>query len=154
MCVFTTQRKTNPTVTLSHNQPQVHYGQLLARLFVQRSDFASAAAVYEIMASRKHGPGEQAVTLADRASLFRQAHLQAQSQGDAVLVDRLAGQLHVLELQQATLQALVADDHHQEWSAQLGELRDELQPLAVLYNEYAAKHKVYWLTHTYGFHTI
>ena len=55
-----------------------------------------------------------------------------------MLVDRLAGQLHVLELQQATLQAL------QEAAAEgsLTDLQDELQPLAVLYNEYAAKHKV------------
>lgn len=63
---------------------------------------------------------------------------QAQSQGDAVLVDRLAGQLHVLELQQATLQALQAT----ATEGSLSDLQDELQPLAVLYNEYAAKHRV------------
>ncbi len=98
------------------------------------------------MGSRKHGPGDQTVTLAERASLFRQAHLQAQSQGDAVLVDRLAGQLHVLELQQATLEALQhLDRDGDEWQAQLGELRDELQGLAVLYNEYAARFKVWYM---------
>lgn len=64
---------------------------------------------------------------------------QAQSQGDAVLVDRLAGQLHVLELQQATLQALQTSAAPE---SALVDLQDALQPLAVLYNEYAAKHKV------------
>lgn len=55
-----------------------------------------------------------------------------------MLVDRLAGQLHVLELQQATLRALEGTVPE----GSLGDLQDELQPLAVLYNEYAAKHKV------------
>lgn len=76
--IIACMRHCSSTATSTHHVTtcQVWYGELLSRLFVQRSDFASAAAVYEALASRKHGPGEMAVTLDNRAALLHQAHLQ------------------------------------------------------------------------------
>lgn len=69
---------------------QVACGEALARLYINRKEYAAAAGVYELMASREGAIAEfPDPTLEDRISDLHAAVLQARSCGDSTLIDRL-----------------------------------------------------------------
>jgi hypothetical protein len=49
---------------------------ILAKLYISRYQYADAAAVYEALATRRQGLGDQQVTLAQRIDLYQSAVLQ------------------------------------------------------------------------------
>lgn len=55
---------------------QVAHLEILARLYILRYQYADAAAVYETLAVRKQGLGDEAVDLSERVELYRSAVLQ------------------------------------------------------------------------------
>jgi len=55
---------------------QVSHLEILARLYILRYQYADAAAVYETLAVRKQGLGDEAVDLSERVELYRSAVLQ------------------------------------------------------------------------------
>lgn len=48
----------------------------LARLYIGRGAYGDAAAVFEALATRRAGPGAEAIELAERADLYQSAVLQ------------------------------------------------------------------------------
>lgn len=57
---------------------QVYNLELLARLYRKREEYGNAASVYEILASRKSGVADQAISLARREEAYQEAVLQVQ----------------------------------------------------------------------------
>ena len=55
---------------------QVAHLDILAKLYILRYQYADAAAVYETLAVRKQGLGDEAVDLPERVELYRSAVLQ------------------------------------------------------------------------------
>ena len=55
---------------------QVAHLDILARLYILRYQYADAAAVYETLAVRKQGLGDETVDLSERVELYRSAVLQ------------------------------------------------------------------------------
>jgi hypothetical protein len=64
--------------------------------------------VYELLADRAGGAGEQAVSLEQREQHYQAALLQAKSFGDAELLDRLEGKARICALQQRLADSLAA----------------------------------------------
>ncbi|PSC67210.1 nuclear pore complex NUP155 [Micractinium conductrix] len=123
---------------------QVAHTEVLARFYISRHRYAEAAQVYELLADRASGPGEQAVSLQQREEYYQQAVLQAKSFGDAELLDRLESKARIMLLQQRLAQTLAAaaaaaeDEAAREaGEAAASELRASPKPLEVLYNDYA-----------------
>ena len=56
--------------------PQVASLDTLAKLYIERYQYGEAAAVYEALATRKQGLGDQSVDLASRLDLYQSAVLQ------------------------------------------------------------------------------
>ena len=52
---------------------------ILAKLYILRYQYADAAAVYETLAVRKQGTGDEAVDLPERVELYRSAVLQVRA---------------------------------------------------------------------------
>ncbi|PRW05942.1 nuclear pore complex Nup155 isoform B [Chlorella sorokiniana] len=124
---------------------QVAHVEVLARFYISRHEYSKAAQVYELLADRASGPGEQAVSLVQREEAYQAAVLQAKSYGDAELLDRLEGKARIVALQQRladTLAAAVAAEPEgsgarEDAEAAVAELRAAPKPLEVLYNDYA-----------------
>jgi nuclear pore complex protein Nup155 len=57
---------------------QVASLETLAKLYIARYQYADAAAVYEVLAVRRQGLGDQQVSLAQRLDLYQNAVLQVQ----------------------------------------------------------------------------
>ena len=55
---------------------QVTSLDFLAKLYIGRYQYGDAAAVYEALAARRQGPGDQQVTLPQRIDLYQSAVLQ------------------------------------------------------------------------------
>ena len=55
---------------------QVAHVEVLARFYISRHEYAKAAQVYELLADRANGPGEQAVSLQQREEQYQAAVLQ------------------------------------------------------------------------------
>ncbi len=55
---------------------QVANAEILAKLYIDRYDYRSAAGVYAALASRRSGVGETVVDLSERAAAFQCAVLQ------------------------------------------------------------------------------
>ena len=53
--------------------------EILAKLYILRYQYADAAAVYETLAVRKQGLGDEAVDLSDRVEMYRSAVLQVRA---------------------------------------------------------------------------
>ena len=58
---------------------QVAHLDILAKLYILRYQYADAAAVYETLAVRKQGLGDEAVDLPERVELYRSAVLQVRA---------------------------------------------------------------------------
>ena len=58
---------------------QVAHLEILARLYILRYQYAEAAAVYETLAARRQGLGDESVDLPERVELYRSAVLQVHS---------------------------------------------------------------------------
>jgi nuclear pore complex protein Nup155 len=147
---------------------QVAHAEALARLYISRGQYAPAAGVCELLASRaappEGGPGPE---LGARIAHLRAAVLQARSCGDAALVDRLEARARLAELQQrlaGELQALAdrlqgggaeaapaaaaaAEEEEEapaeEVAAAAAALRAELRPLEELYNDAARRYRLW-----------
>ncbi len=62
---------------LAGTHPQVQHLAALARLYIQRSAYQQAAAVYEVLAKRRGGSlPEEVVSLDERLEYFQSAVLQ------------------------------------------------------------------------------
>ena len=58
---------------------QVAHLEILAKLYILRYQYADAAAVYETLAVRKQGLGDEAVDLSERVEMYRSAVLQVRA---------------------------------------------------------------------------
>ena len=58
---------------------QVAHLDILAKLYILRYQYADAAVVYETLAMRKQGLGDEAVDLPERVELYRSAVLQVRA---------------------------------------------------------------------------
>ena len=58
---------------------QVAHLDILAKLYILRYQYADAAAVYETLAMRQQGLGDEAVDLPERVELYRSAVLQVRA---------------------------------------------------------------------------
>ncbi|KAI3427442.1 hypothetical protein D9Q98_010357 [Chlorella vulgaris] len=123
---------------------QVAHVEVLARFYISRREYAKAAQVYELLADRAGGAGEQAVSLEQREQHYQAALLQAKSFGDAELLDRLEGKARICALQQRLADSLAAaaakapsDAAREEGQAAVSELRAAPKALESLYNDYA-----------------
>jgi nuclear pore complex protein Nup155 len=105
---------------------QVARGEALARLYISRGDYDSAAGVYELLASRVGAPAETPdPPLERRIADLQSAVLQARSCGDAALVDRLEAKAGLAQLQSRMVDSLTAalercGASNDEWSAGSG----------------------------------
>ncbi|KAL4426022.1 hypothetical protein ABPG75_010038 [Micractinium tetrahymenae] len=123
---------------------QVAHVEVLARFYISRHEYAKAAQVYELLADRASGPGEQAVSLEQREEYYQAAVLQAKSYGDAELLDRLESKARIMQLQQRLVGVLAAaaaatpdEAAREEAEGAVSELRAAPKPLEVLYNDFA-----------------
>ncbi|KAL4425159.1 hypothetical protein ABPG77_008264 [Micractinium sp. CCAP 211/92] len=123
---------------------QVAHVEVLARFYISRHEYAKAAQVYELLADRASGPGEQAVSLERREEYYQAAVLQAKSYGDAELLDRLESKARIMQLQQRLVGVLAAaasaaqdEAAREEAEGAVSELRAAPKPLEVLYNDFA-----------------
>lgn len=135
-------------------QSQATHGDVLARFYIGVQEYAAAAGVYELLASRSPAPAEfPDPSLETRMACLEAAVLQARSCGDAGLVDRLETKLRVARVQGALTEALLSDldqdsASHQDWEelteseftmeetrAVVSELRRRLFSLEDLYND-------------------
>lgn len=128
---------------------QVAALQLLAKLYVARQRGADAAAVHAVLAQRKGGAGDAAVTLDERVSELQAAVLAAKSVGDAALVDAMDSAHRVMRFQQATAARLkrrlssaeATADADADQKAKLQRLLDDVsegvKDISDLYNNYA-----------------
>ena len=55
---------------------QVQHLELLAKLYIKRMAYENAARVYQVLASRRSGVADQAVSLAQRQEAYQNAVLQ------------------------------------------------------------------------------
>lgn len=86
---------------------QVAHGDVLARFYIRNKEYAAAAGVYELLASRAAAPADPPEpSLNARISQLQAAVLQARSCGDASLVDRLEAKVRVAQVQQRLVDAL------------------------------------------------
>ncbi|CAL8471349.1 g10891 [Coccomyxa elongata] len=121
---------------------QVASLNVLARLYIARFQYADAAAVYAALAQRKAGLGDQAVDLAERLDLYQSAVLQAKSQGNSEVIDRLEVRRRLMELQQRLVAELeassssVPEERREALKEAVGELREGPRELVDLYNDY------------------
>lgn len=127
------------------DQDQLAHAEVLARYYVQAGQYASAAGVYELLASRPPAPKEEPEpTLEQRLMALEAAVLQARSCGEAALIERLEGKLRVAQVQAALLES--TSGHQVERAGQLEkELGRRLMSLEELYNDLAVPHKE-WAT--------
>ncbi|EFN51092.1 hypothetical protein CHLNCDRAFT_141404 [Chlorella variabilis] len=123
---------------------QVAHVEVLARFYISRHEYAKAAQVYELLADRASGPGEQAVSLEQREEHYQAAVLQAKSYGDAELLDRLESKARICSLQQRLANCLAAaarsapdEVAREEAEAAVSELQAVPKPLEALYNDFA-----------------
>jgi hypothetical protein len=103
---------------------QAAHGDVLARFYIGVQEYAAAAGVYELLASRAPAPAEfPDPSLETRLACLEAAVLQARSCGDAGLVDRLETKLRVSRVQGALAEALqfdldqMAAGSQQDWEA-------------------------------------
>ena len=86
---------------------QVTHTEVLARMYIGRNDYAAAAGVYELLASRAAGLAEVPdPSLDDRITHLQAAVLQARSCGDAALVDRLEAKVRTAQIQAQLVEGL------------------------------------------------
>jgi len=86
---------------------QVAHADVLARLYIGRTNYSAAAGVYELLASRAAGLTQVPdPTLDGRISHLQAAVLQARSCGDTALVDRLEVKVKVAQIQAQLINSL------------------------------------------------
>lgn len=133
---------------------QVAHADVLARMYIGRRDYAAAAGVYELLASRAAGLTEVPdPSLDGRISHLQAAVLQARSCGDASLVDRLEAKVRTAQVQAQlidNLQKLLAaktseaawgdlnlEIGREESEGAVAEMKRSLLSLEDLYNDVA-----------------
>ena len=134
---------------------QVAHADVLARLYIGRREYAAAAGVYELLASRAAGLTEVPDPLLENRVMHLQAAvLQARSCGDSGLVDRLEAKVRVAQVQCRLVEVLQSElakhsteeawAHHmgvelsrEESETLVGEARRVLFSLEELYNDVA-----------------
>jgi nuclear pore complex protein Nup155 len=139
---------------------QVAHADVLARLYIGRTNYSAAAGVYELLASRAAGLTELPdPTLDGRISHLQAAVLQARSCGDTALVDRLEVKVKVAQVQAHLITALTTllekyhssdsssssssweslglELKHDDCEAAVSEMKRSLYTLEDLYNDIA-----------------
>jgi nuclear pore complex protein Nup155 len=137
---------------------QVAHADVLARLYIGRTNYSAAAGVYELLASRAAGLTEVPdPTLDGRIAHLQAAVLQARSCGDTTLVDRLEVKVKVAQIQAQLIESLTtlfgkyngAPDSSNSWDslalelkrddceAAVSEMKRSLYSLEDLYNDIA-----------------
>lgn len=130
------------------DQDQLAHAEVLARHYVQRGQYASAAGVYELLASRPCAPREAPEpTFEQRLMALESAVLQSRSCGEGALIERLEAKLRVAQVQAMLLEETVRAGQGGGSGYQTGgvaavdhDLGRRLMSLEELYNDVAVPH--------------